>query len=391
MILKSRKSTLAIILLTLMFTLPSLAQLYAASNGDLFRIRPDFYPSSNQASSNITSTMTLTSTVTSISLTTETNTTTVTASFTTTSTYVSTTFLIFGGLQAYNIDPTGAFLIFFASTLIGGILFGHALGFVRRHHTTTYPPAMSQPQPWGTATGLATDIGLKAENEDAAAIDVSRKIGSTVGITYVMVVADGVSGEAEGKVASRLAVDTILSSLRDDQDEGTSALRRAFSEANEAINDYATEHMQGRRTASTAVVTLLRGGKVTVGNVGDSRGYLYRSGRLFQLSKDHTVPQELLAEGKISEAEACNHSEKHALTRALGQRAVQPEINTYELQKGDILLCCTDGLTGALSDQQIAQLVAANPDMQRASETLVQLAKSSGASDNITAALVRVE
>ncbi len=241
-----------------------------------------------------------------------------------------------------------------------------------------------------SSTGVASDIGSRSENQDSAVLSYTKKSGALSQYIYRVVVADGVSGEAEGKIASSLAVNSILRSMGD-ADSSSVSLRKAVHEANQAVLDYSVGKLQGQRLATTAVAAVVDREGASIANVGDSRGYLYRGGKLFLLTKDHTVTQQLLAGVKITPAEALNHPDRHKLTKALGQKTVEPEVNAYEVARGDIFLLCSDGLTDGLTDSQMESIIQGKQDMQKLSEMLVYYAKSAGVQDNITVALLRVD
>jgi protein phosphatase len=236
--------------------------------------------------------------------------------------------------------------------------------------------------------GLTSDPGSREENQDSAAIDYALESSSE----YIcrVVVADGVSGEAGGRIASSLAVKTVLTATSD-ADDFREALQQSIATANRAILDYSASKFRGQRLATTVVAAILTEDAVSVGHVGDSRAYLFHGGQLIRLTRDHTVTQQLLDERRITEAQALSHPDRHKLTKALGHRpTVEPDLVTYYVAKGDIMLLCTDGLTEGLSDAEITDSVTGRTDMAGVSKTLVAAAKRAGVQDNITVAIVRV-
>lgn len=280
-------------------------------------------------------------------------------------------------------------MLVLGSILMVGVGLGYFLPFRKR---TIMRETRVLVQGSGTPFAALSDIGKRAENEDSVAIEFTSKSGAIYDSRYSVVVADGVSGEAEGKTASSLAVNTILSFVESSGAHDEEALRTAFIEANRAIIDYSTSKLHGQKLASTAVAAVVSRNKLVLGNVGDSRGYLFRDGKLYQLTRDHTVAQQLVDERRISRAQAMYYPDRHTLTKALGHKAdVDPVMGSYEVAKGDVLLCCSDGLTDGLTDTQIASVMQGVKDMQRLSDALVQHAKSAGSQDNITVALVRVD
>ena len=149
------------------------------------------------------------------------------------------------------------------------------------------------------------------------------------------------------------------------------------------------EELAGMGT--TAVCALVRGGKVFLCHAGDSRAYLYRDGRLAQLTHDHSYVQELVDCGTITEEEAEHHPQKNIITRALGvDYRLEPEVTSVQLQAKDLLLLCSDGLTNMVPVEQMEQLLAQGP-FYDLPDRLVDAANENGGSDNITALLLAVE
>jgi protein phosphatase len=290
-------------------------------------------------------------------------------------------------LATGQVDPW--FIMFFGLTLIVGVGLGCFLPFRRR---TVVQETKFLIQGSGTPFAVLSDIGKRAQNEDSVAIEFTRKSGAIHDRQCSIVVADGVSGESEGKTASSLAVNTILAHIGASDRRDEEVLRAALIEANRAIINQSTNKLQGQRLASTAVVAIISRNEIALGSVGDSRAYLFRNGKLYRLTKDDTVTQGLLDARRISEAEAEHHPERHKLTKALGQKPeLDPAVGTYEAAKGDVLLCCSDGLTDGLADTGIASIMRGAQDMEKLSETLVQYAKSAGSQDNVTVALLRID
>ena len=142
---------------------------------------------------------------------------------------------------------------------------------------------------------------------------------------------------------------------------------------------------------TTAVCALVRGGKAYLSHAGDSRAYLYRDGKLAQLTHDHSYVQELVDCGTITVEEAEHHPQKNIITRALGvDYRLEPEFTTVALQAGDVLLLCTDGLTNAVPTEQLEQLLRSG-SFYDLPDALIRTANENGGPDNITALLVGVE
>ena len=209
----------------------------------------------------------------------------------------------------------------------------------------------------------------------------------------VVVVCDGMGGHAGGETASRLAVESIIASLNSKFSvDPLNALNEALLYANQIILDYARQHPELKGMGSTSVVLLLRDNCGYYAHVGDSRIYLYTKNHLQQLTKDHSFVQSLVDAGAISPKDAESHPRKNEITNALGLERMQPPSlcqKPCQPRQGDILLLCTDGLTGMVSDQQIQELLGSEKELYDKAKELVQLANDAGGIDNITLQLVQ--
>ncbi|HWD47836.1 MAG TPA: Stp1/IreP family PP2C-type Ser/Thr phosphatase [Actinomycetota bacterium] len=212
----------------------------------------------------------------------------------------------------------------------------------------------------------------------------------------VFAVADGLGGHQGGEVASAAAV-APLAALDGRElatpTEAAEALAAAVQEANSAILDRAAgdPSLWGMGTTMTAAA-VTADGHLQLAHVGDSRAYLLRDGALEQLTTDHTVVAELVRRGRLTPELAAIHPERSILTRAVG---LDPRIpvdtpDPVELRPGDHYLLCSDGLTEAVPDPAIAELLSANEDGDTACRSLVDAANDAGGPDNITVVLVRV-
>lgn len=203
----------------------------------------------------------------------------------------------------------------------------------------------------------------------------------------LFLVADGMGGHRSGEMASRRAVDQVIRTYYDDPDvDPAASLQRAFRTANAALYAQADEGTPARRAGTTLVAAAVRQDKVWIANIGDSRAYLLRNGKLRRLSRDHSWASAG-AEVGLSE----NWIGRHIITRALGLKQ-SIEVDTYvplDLQVGDRILLCTDGLTAPLADDKIEQ-IASHHTPQRAAEVLVQAANDQGGPDNVSVILIEV-
>jgi serine/threonine protein phosphatase PrpC len=231
--------------------------------------------------------------------------------------------------------------------------------------------------------GAATDVGrVRERNEDGF---LTRE--------PLFAVADGMGGHRGGSVASKLALE-VLSQMGGDSMTGDGAalgLAEMVTRANEAVLDAASEQpkLTGMGTTLTAIV--VQPGRLHLAHVGDSRAYLLRDGALRQLTEDHSLVQRMVKEGKLTPEEAEVHPHRSVLTRALG---VEPELEvdkeTIDVQPGDRLLLCSDGLTTMVSEKEIQTFLAEHDNPQAAAEALVEAANQAGGVDNITAVVLHV-
>jgi serine/threonine protein phosphatase PrpC len=229
-------------------------------------------------------------------------------------------------------------------------------------------------------TSARSAIGLVRQgNEDSALVS-----------GQVIAVADGMGGHAAGEVASRIAVKTLqsleptLTALEIDQDSVEDLLMHSLHSIDEEIALVTDEEIEKRGMGTTLTALLLRENTIALLHVGDSRCYRLRAGTLEQLSNDHTVIQELLDQGAISEAEAAEHPQRSMLTQALrGDGDVTPVLQMYEVKKGDRYLLCSDGLSGVLTDKEI-KIGLKKSDKDEAVKFLIDATYINGAPDNVT-------
>jgi protein phosphatase len=229
-----------------------------------------------------------------------------------------------------------------------------------------------------------TDVGkTRDHNEDSYGIGEGPQVEQ---VGAVLVICDGMGGHAAGEVASRIGVDTILARYYEDDDEDRPvALERAFEEANAQI--YAKGHGS---MGTTGVAALLHHDALHIANVGDSRAYLLRDGSLRQVSRDHSFVSDQVAAGLITAEQARSSPHRNVITRALGyQPDVTVDLFRLPLQIGDVVLLCSDGLHGLVSDAELSTLAAQAGD--EAVKQLVDLANQRGGLDNITVVLARVD
>ena len=240
-----------------------------------------------------------------------------------------------------------------------------------------------------------TDIGLvRKDNQDAYGIEERTECGKTV-----CVVCDGMGGAAGGKLASRIAVDTFMTEMQKvlRRDMTPEPLREASSYAvvlaNRAIRD-AAEGSESCKNMGTTLVAAVSCGDhvVVVSNVGDSRAYRITADGITRITKDHSLVESMVDRGDITEEEARRHPNRNLITRALGPDA-NPICDGYitPLLPGEAILLCTDGLVDTVTDQEMLFEVLHGASMATCLQRLMDISKSRGAPDNVTAVLMRQE
>ena len=230
-------------------------------------------------------------------------------------------------------------------------------------------------------TTLRTDVGRqRRSNED-----------SSYASAPVFVVADGMGGAQAGEGASQMVVEAFSEGV---PQNGTPEERLSVvvQKANREIHARSQSDAASAGMGTTVTAAYLDEDSVALAHVGDSRAYLLRDGELSRLTEDHSLVEELLRGGKLTEEEALEHPQRSVITRALGiEPIVEIDTWTYPLRPGDVLLLCSDGLTSMLSEQQIQQLLVETPDLEEAGDRLIAEANEAGGRDNITVVLFRVE
>ncbi|MEU4677282.1 protein phosphatase 2C domain-containing protein [Micromonospora sp. NPDC023737] len=201
----------------------------------------------------------------------------------------------------------------------------------------------------------------------------------------LLAVADGMGGMAAGDVASNIVIGA-MAPLDEDVpgDALVDALRSAVGTANQQLRDTVDANPQLEGMGTTLTATLFSGSKLGMVHIGDSRAYLLRNGEFAQITKDDTYVQMLVDEGRISAEEASSHPQRSLLTRALDGRDIDPEYSVRQVLPGDRYLICSDGLSGVVSADTIAETMREYTDPQQCVERLVQLALRGGGPDNIT-------
>lgn len=241
--------------------------------------------------------------------------------------------------------------------------------------------------------GKCTLLGNYRENNEDS-IEVKAFPDMTV-----CIVADGMGGQAAGEIASKRAIEVVPRELRKNltpqatQDQARTVIRKAVVQANDEIITMGSLDRDLRNMGTTIVLTLWRkSDELYVANLGDSRCYLIRDGKIDQLTVDHSLAQALVENKTISAAEAKEHRFRNVLWKYLGSKEVGegPDVKIIPLKLGDKFLLCSDGMSGPVSDSMLAQFIDSNPDAQACADGLGQLALDQGSRDNVSCILIQV-
>ena len=239
------------------------------------------------------------------------------------------------------------------------------------------------------ASSGKTDIGtVRNLNEDSIGMDPENG---------VFVAADGMGGHSAGEVASKLLVDTVMEYLRAAFKNGTAEkigtlIWKGISFANEKIHNLSGTDSDKMGMGTTAVVLVFLKKMYHVGWVGDSRLYLFRDGKLSQITRDHSAVQTLVDAGMITEDEALRHPQRNVITRAVGvESRIEVDLLSGKVKAEDIFLVCTDGVSGVLSSGELKKILTSSRNLNSISSMLIESANEKGGRDNSSAILIRVE
>ena len=204
-------------------------------------------------------------------------------------------------------------------------------------------------------------------------------------------VADGMGGAQAGEVASEMAIEQFVQQ----PDPGSSAeqrLEQIAQAANRKIWDMAQSDTKRAGMGTTLTAAMLDGQYIAVGHVGDSRLYLFRNGEIERMTRDHSLVEEFVRQGKLTPEQAEKHPQRSVITRALGPES-SVEVDTFRIpaRAGDVYLLCSDGLSGMVSDADMAAILAAGDKLSETAKTLIEAANDNGGRDNVTAVLFKVE
>jgi serine/threonine protein phosphatase PrpC len=236
--------------------------------------------------------------------------------------------------------------------------------------------------------------------EDRASLKPEVRQHDTGERGTLFMVADGMGGAAAGELASAMAADLVHSHLAtewiEDPDNSVQRfayrLREALDIANRRINSYADQRPEVRGMGTTATAAGVLGDTLILAQVGDSRAYLLRNGEAVQVTKDQSLTQRLVDEGELTPEEAEHSLRKNIILQALGPEAhVNVVLTLEQLRRDDILVLCSDGLTGNVKDDEIGQIAIEHPDPEEACSAMITLANQRGGPDNITVVVARFD
>ena len=232
-----------------------------------------------------------------------------------------------------------------------------------------------------------TDIGRKREVNQDYVFATDETIGN---LPNLLVVADGMGGHRAGDFASRFTVEVLAEEVQNCKEtHPETILGNSIQAANERLLEEAEKDNRLEGMGTTLVAATILDHVLYFANVGDSRLYLINK-EIRQLSKDHSMVEEMVRLGGLTEEEAKHHPDKNIITRAIGvKQKVEPDFFEYRLKGGDIILMCSDGLTNMVDDDEIFQIVKSARDIVEAVESLIQRANENGGSDNIVVVLAQ--
>ena len=233
-----------------------------------------------------------------------------------------------------------------------------------------------------------TDIGRKRELNEDYIYTSGQPIGA---LPNLFIVADGMGGHKAGDYASMHTVDRFVEVIRElGEEHGVQdAINEAVTAANAYIYQRSRENSNLSGMGTTLVLASCIGNEAIVANIGDSRLYLVNDDAMTQITRDHSLVEEMVTLGGIDREMARNHPDKNIITRAVGvKEKVAADFFEVDLPKGDKLLLCSDGLTNMLRDEEIYQIIQNNKELEQAAKALVDAANENGGRDNIAVVLV---
>lgn len=233
-----------------------------------------------------------------------------------------------------------------------------------------------------------TDVGVRRTMNQDSMFCSDSPVGS---FRNLFIVADGMGGHKAGDYASRLCIESMVQQVRESSSKTpVTIFEEAITYANHVVYEAAQEDMEYEGMGTTMVACTLQEDTLYVANIGDSRLYLMRE-ELQQITTDHSLVEEMVKIGNITESEARVHPQKNIITRALGiDEKVQADYFELQVRQGDVILLCSDGLTNMVEDEEIEYTIRHTESLEEIGNILIDKANINGGSDNITAVLVQI-
>ncbi|MGN0247819.1 MAG: Stp1/IreP family PP2C-type Ser/Thr phosphatase [Lachnospiraceae bacterium] len=240
-------------------------------------------------------------------------------------------------------------------------------------------------------TYSATDIGRKRQLNQDYVFSSAKPLGN---MPNLFIVADGMGGHNAGDYASKCTTETVVNEIQNSFEKNpTIIIKKAIKTANAKIRKEASENENLFGMGTTLVIATIIGKYLQVSNIGDSRLYLLNKDGLRQVTEDHSLVEEMIRLGGLSREDARLHPDKNIITRAIGAKdEVEADFFTEELEAGNIVLMCSDGLTNMLEDKEI-EAILLNPEKEeliQKGDALIKAANENGGKDNIAVVLVRL-
>ena len=238
---------------------------------------------------------------------------------------------------------------------------------------------------------------VRKNNEDYCMGEIIQTEDDCIGI---FALADGMGGHKKGEVASKIAVDSIIDFLKENilkscgikMDYLDDIIKQGYNYANQKIFDKVSEDSSCEGMGTTLVVAVIYKDDMIMANVGDSRGYLLHNDEFRRITRDHSVVEELVNANLITEEEARVHPRRNQITRAMGaEEIIIVDIFREKVEKGDMILLATDGLTGCVGDEDIKNIIKQDKDIKEICEDLINQANDNSGKDNISVILSKID
>lgn len=236
-------------------------------------------------------------------------------------------------------------------------------------------------------TFSVTNIGKRRQMNQDYMFTSETAVGK---LPNLFLVADGMGGHKAGEYASKFTVETIVETIGQSvHEEPVTAIRQAVQRANTLLIEEANTDASKKGMGTTIVAAVIAGTRLYAANVGDSRLYVVNYESITQITRDHSLVEEMVRLGEMDKADAKDHPDKNIITRAVGAASeVSVDFFEVELKAGDTVLLCSDGLTNMVDDEEMKKIVLGQRDIVEKAEKLVETANENGGKDNITVVLI---